>query len=721
MTTYRKQSWSQVDMHPAEEQDSLLSCLVLLTRYYNNPYSANSLISRLPLQNHKLSVDLFERAAERASLRAMTIELGLTQISDEMLPIILLMKDESAYLLVLSEQDKRKIINPLNPDQTISLKSIEKEYSGKAIRVEHEYQHSQRALDSLPSKPKNWFWSVVVKSWPIYSEVLLAAFLINLFALAMPLFTMNVYDRVVPNNAIVTMWILVSGIALIFFFDVLLKGLRAHFIDLACKRSDLELSGRIFEQILGVDMTSRPKSVGAFANTVQSFEIFREFITSSTLTVFVDLPFSLLFIWVTYLLGGIIFLVPLVVLPIIIIVSFFLQPPLVALTKESYQYSSEKQATLYDSLSNIEAVKTIGAESALQSRWERLIKLSSGTSMKLHLINNISQNITILVQQLASIAVVIVGVYLISEGQLTVGALIACTILTGRALAPMSQIAALFTRYHQSINAMRSLNKIMQLPTDINRNMTYLHRPKLKGNIEFQQVFFHYQDVTLPILKNISFKIKPGEKLAIIGRIGSGKSSLAKLIMQLYTPTEGSILLDNTDYRQINPDELRQQIGYVPQDVSLFYGSIRENITMGAPFITDELLIKACDTAGVATFTNNHPLGLDRSVGERGSELSGGQRQAVGIARALLRDPSIILLDEPSSSMDVNSELAFKKRLTQYLTPKHTLILVTHKSSMLDLVNRIIILDDGKLIADGPKDAVLSALKAGVSVDKETL
>jgi ATP-binding cassette subfamily C protein LapB len=720
MPNYRKQSWSQVDMHVASEQDPLLSCLVLLTRYFNNPFSPQSLIARLPLQDNKLSVDLFERAANRASIKTNLIDFNLEHAHEDILPLVLLMKDGGAYLLVLYEQNKMAVINPLDPGNLLDIKGIKENYSGKAFTITNKYKHSKRAQDSLAHQPKNWFWSVVSKSWPIYSEVLVAAFLINLFALAMPLFTMNVYDRVVPNNAIITMWVLVSGIVCIFAFDVLLKGLRAHFIDLACKRSDLELSGRIFEQILGVDMSTRPKSVGAFANTVQSFEIFREFITSSTLTVFVDLPFTLIFIWVIYLLGGIIFLVPLIVIPLIILIGFLLQPPLISLTRESYRYSAEKQATLFDSLSNIEAVKTVGAESALQSRWERIVKLASANSMKLHLISNVSMNITILVQQIASIAVVIIGVYLIGEGQLTVGALIACTILAGRAIAPMAQVASLFTRYHQATNAMESLDKIMQLPTDVDEEVTYLHRPKLKGSIDFQHVNFHYQDATVPILKNINFKINPGDKIAVIGRIGSGKSTLAKLIMRLYSPTEGSILLDNTDYRQINPDELRQQIGYVPQDVSLFYGSIRENIIMGAPFVTDDLLLKACDVAGISAFTNNHPLGLDRPVGERGSELSGGQRQAVGIARSLLRDPKIILLDEPTASMDVNSEVAFKKRLMDYLTPEHTLILVTHKSSMLDLVDRIIILDDGKLVADGPKDGVLSALKAGVSVEKET-
>ncbi|KTD14483.1 toxin secretion ATP binding protein [Legionella gratiana] len=720
MTTYRKQSWSNIDLYTEIQKDSLLSCLVLLTRYYQKPYSPQSLIARLPLHNNQLSLELFARAASRASLEAEIVGIELEQIKDDSLPVILLTKTQTAFLLILDEKNQRKIINPLAPDKDTSFSEIKTVYSGQAIYVKPEYKHTTRAKESIAQKPKNnWFWDVTLKSWHIYSEVLIAALLINLFALALPLFTMNVYDRVVPNQAIVTMWVLVSGIICIFLFDLLLKSLRAHFIDIACKHTDTELSANIFEKILGINMLSRPKSVGAFSNTVQSFELFRDFITSSTLTLFVDLPFVCIFIFVIYLIGGSLFWIPLLVIPFIAIIGFVLQAPLIKYTRESYQLAAEKQAILFDSLSNIETVKTVSAESALQSRWERIIQLSSNINMKLRSLSNLSMNLTLFIQQAASIAVVVAGVYMISEGELTVGGLIACTILAGRALAPMSQIASLFTRYHQSVNALRSLNQVMCLSTDVDEETHYLHRPSIKGTIEFQHVGFYYQDEKLTILKDLNFKINAGEKVAIIGRVGSGKSTLARLMMQLYTPTEGSILIDGTEYRQINPDELRQNIGYLPQDITLFYGSVRENITIGAPFVQDEALIKACDVAGVGSFTNNHPQGLDRQVGERGSELSGGQRQAVGIARSLLRDPNILILDEPTSAMDTNSERAFKHRLSQFLTENHTLILITHKISMLDLIDRIIILDEGRVIADGQRDTILTALKTGMTIDRQ--
>ncbi|MCC5015935.1 MULTISPECIES: type I secretion system permease/ATPase [unclassified Legionella] len=720
MATFKRQSWSTIDLHTLPPQDSLLGCLVLLTRYYRNPYSAQSLTARLPLEQNKLTVKLFARAAERASLSAEIFDKSIDKIKNNELPAVLLLEKGEACLLIQDAQGKRKIINPQTPTEQLEPAAISASYTGQTILVQPEYKYTTRAEETLGKPPKNWFWKVFLKSWRTYSEVLVASLLINLFALVIPLFTMNVYDRVVPNHAIATMWVLASGVGLVFLFDVLLKTLRSHFIDLAGKRSDIELSANIFEQILGISMQTRPKSVGALTNTVQSFEIFRDFITSSTITILVDLPFVVIFILVIYFIGGSLFWIPLLTIPIIFVIGILLQFPLIKLTKQSYQYAAEKQAILFESLSNIETVKTTTAESALQSRWEQLIGLAAKTGMKLRLVSNTSINLTILAQQAATIIMVLAGVYLISEGDLTMGALIACTILTGRALAPMAQVASLLTRYYQSVNALTSLNRIMQLPIDVNEDSHFLHRPVLRGQIEFHQVSFSYGDGKNSILKAISFKIKAGEKIAIIGRVGSGKSTLARLILKLYLPDEGTILLDDTDYRQINPDDLRQQIGYVPQDITLFYGSVRDNICVGAPFIDDASLIRASNIAGVTSFINSHPDGFDRQVGEKGSELSGGQRQSIAIARALLRNPNILLLDEPTSAMDDNSERRFKTQLIEHMTENHTLILVTHKFSMLELVNRIIILDDGKIIADGPKESVLSALKAGMTVERKT-
>ena len=713
MATLRKQSWSHIDLGETAENDTLLACLVLLTRYYQNPFSPLSLIARLPLDQNRLTVELFPRAAIRASLDAEVRTLKPAEIDDANIPLVLIKKDNTAVLLIIDDEGKRAIIDPRQPDVKLNISDIEAELSDQVIFVDLQFKHTQRSQDTLTKEPRNWFWKVMIKSWPLYSEVLLASLLVNIFALVIPLFTMNIYDRVVPNNATDTMWVLASGVALVFIFDTLLKTLRSYFIDVANKHTDLELSATIFQQVLGLSMETRPKSVGSLANTVQSFESFRDFITSSTMTVLVDLPFVFIFLFVIYLIGGSLFWIPFIVIPTIFIIGLALQWPLIKLTRKSYQYSAEKQATLFESLSAIETVKTAGAESILQSRWEKIISEASKNSMQLRFVSNSSMSLTNLVQQIATIAMVIAGVYMIANNELTTGALIACTILTGRALAPMAQVSTLFTRYFQSVNALQALNKIMQLETDIGEDAKFLHRPALKGDIDFKQVSFHYRDEEINALNNISFKIKVGERVAIIGRVGSGKSTVGKLILKLYLPSTGTILMDGTDYKQINPDDLRQQIGYVPQDVVLFYGSVRDNICVGAPFIHDGDLLKAAEIAGVTTFTNSHPKGFDRQVGEKGAELSGGQRQAIAVARSLIMKPNILLLDEPTSAMDDNNERQIKKHLHEYLSTDHTLILITHKISMLELVNRIIVLEDGKIIADGSKDAVINALKSG--------
>ncbi|QBR84349.1 type I secretion system permease/ATPase [Legionella israelensis] len=718
MPLARTQSWSHINMELESEKDSLLSCLVLLTRYYQNPFTAKSLIARLPVKKGQLTVDLFERAAARASLETEIIRCKLKKIEKEDLPAVLLMKNHEACLLVTDDEGKRKVIHPHNPKTFTDPDEIIDQYSGEIIVVKPQYKQSARAKETLHRKHKNWFWKVVFKSWSIYSEVLVASLLINLFALVIPLFIMNVYDRVVPNYAIETMWVLASGVGLVFIFDMLLKTLRAYFIDVASKHSDRELSAKIFQQILGLRMDERPKSVGALANTVQSFELFRDFITSGTMTILVDLPFVVIFLLVIYLIGGSLFWIPMLVVPTIFLIGFLLQLPLIRLTRKSYQLSAEKQATLIESLSAIEAVKTTGAESKLQNRWEEIIKLASENGMRLRFISNSSLNITTLAQQVATIFVVIAGVYMISEGELTTGGLIACTILTGRALAPMAQVASLFTRYYQSVNALKSLDKIMQLNTDIDEEDHYLHRPAIQGELEFKNVSFSYYSEKISALNNVSFKVKSGEKIAIIGRVGSGKSTIARLIVKLYEPTEGVIYMDGTDYRQLNPDDLRQQIGYVSQDVTLFYGTIKENISVGAPFIEDKSLLKAAEIAGVTEFTKHHPQGFDRQVGEKGNELSGGQRQAIAMARALLLKPNLLVLDEPTAFMDDNSERRLKKHLKEQLSANGTLVLITHKMSMLELVERIIVVDYGRIVADGSKESVLNALKSGVAVKK---
>ncbi|HHA19498.1 MAG TPA: type I secretion system permease/ATPase, partial [Methylophaga sp.] len=547
---------------------------------------------------------------------------------------------------------------------------LDKRYTGFAIFIKPVHHFDRRTENSELPRTNYWFWGTIARFWPIYAEVFIASILVNIFALASPLFIMNVYDRVVPNHAIETLWVLAIGVATVFVFDLLLRVLRGYFIDMAGKKADVILSATIFEKVMGIKMSSRSNSVGSFANNLHEFETFREFFTSTTLTTFVDLPFALLFIFVIWSIGGELAYVPLAVIPLAVVVSLIIQIPLGRTIKNLFRHSGQRSATLIETLTGLETIKSLAAESPVQRKWEQTIGFISRYGQRARILSSMAVNFTVFLQHMASVSIVVFGVYKIAQGDLTMGALIACTILTSRSLAPLGQVAGILTRYHQSKAALSSLNHLMNLPVERPSGREFLHRPNFNGAIEFKDVTFRYPDQQMDALSNISFTIQSGEKVGFIGRIGSGKSSVEKLILGLYEPSDGAILLDGTDIRQIDPVDLRKNIGYAPQDVVLFFGSIRDNIALGKPFAADDDVLHAAKIAGVTEFVNRHPSGFDMPVGERGEGLSGGQRQSVAVARALLLEPSVLVLDEPTNAMDNSTEEVFKENLVETLADK---------------------------------------------------
>lgn len=696
------------------QDDSLLLALISVCKVLHTPHSAESLTTGLPLIDNKLTPSLFVRAAQRAGFSTGLVRRPLTEISNLVLPAVLLLKDNKTCVLLSKNEDTCTVILPETDsgEKTVNLNLIEEVYSGAAFFIQINHTFDDRTANSAIPKATHWFWDVIYKSWPIYGEALAASLLINLFALASPLFIMNVYDRVVPNHAFETLWVLAIGVTIVFTFDFVMKALRGYFIDVAGKRSDVILSATIFEKVMGIKMENRPKSVGAFANNLSEFESFRDFLTSATLTTLIDLPFLFIFLTVIYMLGGSLAVIPLVVLPLAIIGGIAVQKPLKNTITELFKYSSQKGATLIESLTNLDSIKQTGAEGQMQAKWEQNVGQIARLGLKSRFYSSMAVNLTAFLTQMASISVVIFGVYKISEGELTTGGLIACTILTGRALAPIGQIASLLTRYHQARTSLDTLTHMMSLPVEREPGKKYVHRPSFKGDIEFKNISFSYPEQPIKALDNVSFKIKSGERVAFIGRIGSGKSTIEKLMLGLYAPQEGSILIDGTDIRQIDPSDLRRQIGYVPQDISLMFGSIKDNITMGSRYADDASILHAAEIAGVTQFVNRHPEGFDMPVGERGASLSGGQRQSVAVARSMLLSPPIYIMDEPSNSMDNSTEARFKEKLSEQLAHQ-TLILVTHRASLLTLVDRLIVMDGAKIVADGPKENVLEALKKG--------
>lgn len=692
--------------------DPLLQCLITMARLQNKPVSEQALISGLALNNHCLTPDTFVQAAERAGFSAKVLAYSLDEIFALSLPVILLMNNKKACILTSTcEQATVEIIPAENQQgrKKIARAYLDNEYSGFAIFMEARYQFRQANAQVNDENQGHWFWDAIKKVKGIYAEVIAASLLINLFALALPLFSMNVYDRVVPNQAMDTLWVMAIGLLIVFSFDFILRLIRHYYIEAAGKNIDAKLSSVIYAQLLALKMKVRPKSVGVLANMVHSFESFRELVTSASVSLLVDIPFSVLFIVMVAVMGGSLAWVSVVCMPLIILSGICVEWPLHQKMKELYRFSSEKQATLIESLGAAETIKFIVAESVMQSKWEQLVNKSNALSIQVKFFSNLLMNVSLFLQYLASVTVIILGVYKIGNAQLTVGGLIASTILTSRALAPMSQLSTLISRYFQSNVALKSIDKMMGQETDRQKDKIYLHRPRLKGGIEFKLANFQYQSSSLSVLDKCSFKITPGEKVGIIGRIGSGKSTLGKLILGLETLMSGTILIDGIDINQIDPADLRHNIGYVPQDIVLFDGTVRENMMLADPYVNDVTIMKALQISGADAFVKRHPEGLDMPVGEKGLAISGGQRQSLAIARALIKNPAILILDEPTSAMDERTETIFKENLQKKYQEK-TLILVTQRMSALSLVDRLVLIDGGRIVADGPKNKILTAL-----------
>lgn len=698
----------------ADREDLLLACLGWFARHFDRPMSGEALRAGLPLVDNRLTPDLFVRAADRAGLSARIVRRPLTGLSKLVLPAALLLKHRQVCILTrLLSDGTAEVLTPETGFGVTRIGTAElaEAYLGYAITVRPVFRFDARAGAGAElefTTGRHWFRDTLLHFWPIWIQVAIGAVLINLFSLVSPLFAMNIYDRVVPNQIMETLWALTIGICLVLGFDFAIRLLRGYFIDFAGKNTDVLLASRIFQQILGMQLAHRPPSAGAFANELREFETLRDFFTSATLTTLIDLPFVFLFVAMIALIGGPLAWVPLVAIPLVIGVGLALQFPLDSIVRKSFRESAQRHAILIETLNGLETIKSLGAEGRMQRRWEQFVVMSSRSGMMGRLFSSVAVNFSVLAQGLVYAVMIVVGVYEIAAGHMTTGALIACTILSGRAMAPLAQVAGLLTRYNQSMAALKALDRVMQVPLE-RPSHGGLHRPRIAGAIEFRDVAFEYPHGSGKALDGVSFKIAPGERVAFIGRVGSGKSTASKLILGLYHATSGQVLIDGADIRQIDPADLRRHVGVVPQDIFLFNGTIKENIVLGAPGADDSDVLLASKLVGLDEFVRSVPEGYDLMVGERGERLSGGQRQGIALARAFVRDPSIVLLDEPTSAMDQTNEERIKRRLAQALAGK-TLILITHRPSLLSLVDRLIVLDRGKVIADGPRDQVMKAL-----------
>jgi len=637
-----------------------------------------------------------------------------TELNSSLLPAILLLKDNRACVLLSYGEEKAQVHYPESGSPSeISVEALQEQYSGLLAIVQPEFRVEARAREGVSAlKGKHWFWATVLGNWRLYRDALGAAVLINLFALAIPLYTMNVYDRVVPNNAIETLWVLSIGIGLVLLLNFVLTTVRAYVVDVASKKVDVQLSALIMERVLDLRMESRPASVGSFAANLRSFESVRDFIASASLTTLVDLPFILLFLMVLAWISPWMLIPPVVAIVIALVVSWFAQARMEQLTKQTFQAAAQRNAGLVESLAGLETLKVLNAQSGAQRSWEQSTEYLARQGAKIKLTSSLTVNTVQTLQQVVTIAVIIIGTYLIQEAQLSMGGIIASSMIAGRCLAPLGQVTGLMMQYQNARTSLDSVDMYMSLPVEHPDDRNFVPRPFLKGEIEFRGVSFSYPGTTQKVLDSLSFSLKAGEKVAIIGRIGSGKTTLSKLILGLFQPTAGTVVLDGLDNQQIDPADVRRSMGYVSQDPVLFYGTLKHNLTIGSPFASDDQMLAAAKQSGVDEFASRHPDGYDMMIGERGESLSGGQRQAIAVARALIGNPSILLLDEPSSNMDNQSESALRESLRKECDGK-TVVLVTHRTALLDLVDRLIVMDMGRIVADGPKDQVIAALRGG--------
>lgn len=713
--------------------DTLLQCASWICNHYDLGKSQEALVAGLPRAGI-LTPSLAIAALNNAGLTGGLIKRDARSLPGQVMPMILLRRGQGGCILLrrreeMDAEGKRQlrysVILPEVSEEAVDLtqEEMDEQYAGYAILVKPRAKADNRAGETLPMPKGHWLFSTLWRYRRYYRSAAIAAVLANILALASVFFTMNVYDRVVPNQAFVTLWSLGIGVVVAMVFEALIRYVRAHLLDVAAKKADLVLGSMLFRQALSVQMEHKPASSGSFANQLREFESVRDFATSATLAAISDLPFVLMFVAVIFVIGGPLGWITLMVLPLILVISVCIQWPLARTMQENLRESSLKQGVLVESIEGMETLKATGGQAHMQRRWQHFSALQANTSMKSRRLSSAATGTVAFLQQVQTVALVIAGVYLIDAGDLTMGALIGTVMLAGRATAPLSQVIGLAVRFQQAKAALTSLNKLMALPVDRDTERDYLPNPTLSGQLTLKRIGFAYPAPPMqpnpPVLSDVNLSIAPGERVAILGRIGSGKSTLLRIMSRLYAPVSGQMFSDGLDVNQIDPADWRHIVGYVSQDARLFYGTLRENVMIGKPEASAEELLRVLRLTGLDQVAATHPRGINLPIGEMGEGVSGGQRQLVSLARTLLARPKLLLMDEPTSAMDSQTEALFLEHLKR-ATEGQTLVVVTHRPSLLSLVERIIVVDAGKVVADGPKDAVLAALSSPASTEATT-
>lgn len=695
-------------------QDPVLDCVRFLARAWRKADSPSTLTAGLPLKDGLMDVSLIEAAFARIGVTVRPVNDALARFKDYDFPAILLPGDRPP-LVILRKIGWRmyRVYDPLiGAEQNVDARTLGARRVASFLCAFPNFENVQDYSGHRFARSGHWFWSVVRGHTLSIWYVLLAAAFINVFALAFPLFTMNVYDRVLPNSAQTTMWVLAIGVGMVAIFDLLLKLARAGVIEFVGRSIDFRLSSALFDRVLNTPMANRPASTGAFVSRIGQYEVLREFVAASTLVMFVDALFLGIFAYIIALLVGWLVVFPLIAGVIALVMTLVVGLLSGRAVKSALAESSARNAVLVEALTSAQTVKASRAEGQLLRRWEAAVLASSHTQDQLRMLQSVATNSTAALSQLSLVGIIVGGSYAFTTGDVTTGAIIAAMMLSNRLIAPIGLIAATLLRARTAMEAYRTVDSIMKLPDERPSRQNQTQRVVQTGRMSFNKIRFAYPSSKVFVLDGVSFSVTPGEKVGIIGRIGSGKTTIGRLMVNFHRATEGEVSIDGIDIDQYHPDDLRRAVGFVVQDPELFNGSVRDNILMSDPGATEERLLTAARRAGVEEFVSRHPQGYDMPVGERGMLLSGGQRQAIALARAMLVEPKILFLDEPSSSMDLATERQLIKHLENSLAPDQTVLIATHRYSLLSLVSRLLVIDNGRLIADGPKDEVLAQLRS---------
>lgn len=703
-----------IDTNGTGSQDPVLDCVRFLARAWRKSDSVATLTAGLPLVDGRMDVGLMAAAFGRIGVAVRPVDEALSRLKEYDFPVVLLPGDR-APLVVLRKLGRRvyRVYDPtLGGEVNMDARVLDARKSKPMLMVAPNFESVQEHTGNRFAREGHWFWSAVRGHTVSILYVLLAAAFINVFAIAFPLFTMNVYDRVLPNSAQTTLWVLAIGIGLVAIFDLLLKLARAGVIEFVGRSIDFRLSSALFDRVLNTPMSSRPSSTGAFVSRIGQYEVLREFVAASTLVMFVDALFLGIFAYIIALLVGWLVIFPLIAGVAALILTLIVGILSGRAVKSALAESSARNAVLVEALTSVQTVKASRAEGQLLKRWEAAVLASSHTQDKLRSYQAMATNTTAALSQLSLVGIIVGGSYAFTTGDVTTGAIIAAMMLSNRLIAPIGMIAGTLLRARTAMEAYETVDQIMKLPDERPNRPNQMQRVVQGGRVSFNKVRFAYPNTKAFVLDGVSFTIEPGEKVGIIGRIGSGKTTIGRLMVNFHRASEGEVAIDGIDIDQYHPDDLRRAVGLVVQDPEIFNGTVRDNIIMSDPAASEERIMTAARRAGVETFVSRHPQGYDMPVGERGALLSGGQRQAIALARAMLVEPKILFLDEPSSSMDLATERQLIKHLETSLMPDQTVLIATHRYSLLTLVTRLMVIDNGKLVADGPKDQVLEQLRA---------